>query len=100
LQADADALKEKIEGVPEGTGGEVPVDAGLWEEIYYQAGEILQALNADPDAIEDSKDIIQTAQVLTDMIINNFIDAVSVPIAVLTNVRSMARWLATQLGAQ
>jgi len=87
--------------VPEGTGEQVEVDAGLWEEIYYQAGELLQALNANGGVIEGSvEDIIATAQVLTDMVINNFIDAVSVPISVLTNVRSMARWLAAQLGAE
>jgi hypothetical protein len=98
LQAAAQTLKEQIESVTEGDDGQVPVDQEFWENIYYQAGELLQALGANPDAIEDSKNIIQAAQVLTDMIMNNFIDAVSVEISVLTNVRSMARWLSAQLG--
>ena len=92
-------LKEKIESVPR-DNDPVEVNAGLWEEIYYQAGELLNALEANPEIVEGAKDIIQAAQVMTDLIINNFIDVVSVPKAVLINVTSMARWVAGQLGAE
>lgn len=102
LQAAAQELKESIEGVTPGEDGNVTVDPDVWEQIYYKAGEILQTLGANPDAIEDTKDLIQIAQVLTDTIINNFIDIASdtAPADALSNVKSLARWLATQLGVE
>jgi hypothetical protein len=99
LAAAADTLKETIEGVTP-VNGQVVVDAGLWENIYYQAGELLQALGADQHVVDVGQDIIQAAQVMSDTILNNFIDAVTVTESVLTNVKSLARWVAAHLGAE